>query len=467
MDDANLFYRMRSLDRLLGKEWRENDGKDGELDKQEIYFASPNELNDPMEGFGSIVFKGDKILWHNFFKHYVMCLERRCNVYILCKELYKQPSFDLNDMVIHNAFDDLYSQISQKMFNDIYKDFKLDCSKEIDTIATIKTPITKDTLYYYLKIIHFVALAHINKHYIENGFIQNHSIDYFGIAKVHRDFLTPLIKCWEKYNIGDGQNKELDEMCRYAKYAGDSEIIKNLLNAPPEINMTMYDFPISYLNYLDELIYPAYYVACFLKKSRNSSLWGHYADGHKGVCLIFKNSANGIKLTDLKPLPFEKINYNAEFETINFFENLSNLAKFQILKWHCGENNQKSSVVDKIFKNEEEWRKDCRKTFYKKIVTKTKDWQYENEYRLVIDCQNKLEKQERIFQYNFDDLEGIIFGMETPQDAKAIIIDIIWKKCIANNRKEFKIYQAYYCKESGDIQYKLYRLIQNYAQNLV
>ena len=89
--DVNLFYRMRSLDRLLGDKWQENDGKDGELEKQEIYFASPSELNDPMEGFSNIVFKGDKIVWHNFFKHYVMCLERRCNAYILCKEWDTQP----------------------------------------------------------------------------------------------------------------------------------------------------------------------------------------------------------------------------------------------------------------------------------------------------------------------------------------------------------------------------------------
>jgi hypothetical protein len=37
------FYRFRSVDALLGER--------AELDSQEIYFASPAELNDPMEGF--------------------------------------------------------------------------------------------------------------------------------------------------------------------------------------------------------------------------------------------------------------------------------------------------------------------------------------------------------------------------------------------------------------------------------
>ena len=62
------FYRFRSIDALLGKH--------RELEEQTIYFASPEELNDPMEGLRDIVWDGDKIVWTNFFKHYVFCLNR-------------------------------------------------------------------------------------------------------------------------------------------------------------------------------------------------------------------------------------------------------------------------------------------------------------------------------------------------------------------------------------------------------
>ena len=54
------FYRFRSLNNLLGKY--------KELENQEIYFAPPEELNDPMEGFKNIIFNGDLIVWNNFFK---------------------------------------------------------------------------------------------------------------------------------------------------------------------------------------------------------------------------------------------------------------------------------------------------------------------------------------------------------------------------------------------------------------
>ena len=62
----NTLYRFRSIDALLDKYQ--------ELESQTIYFASPDQLNDPMEGFRDIVWRGDKIVWTNFFKHFVYCL---------------------------------------------------------------------------------------------------------------------------------------------------------------------------------------------------------------------------------------------------------------------------------------------------------------------------------------------------------------------------------------------------------
>ena len=61
------FFRFRSIEQLLGDKYQE-------LERLTIYFASPEELNDPMEGFRDIVWSGDKIVWTNLFKHYVHCL---------------------------------------------------------------------------------------------------------------------------------------------------------------------------------------------------------------------------------------------------------------------------------------------------------------------------------------------------------------------------------------------------------
>ena len=49
------FFRFRTIDALLGQFQ--------ELKEQTIYFASPDELNDPMEGLRDIVWNGDQIVW--------------------------------------------------------------------------------------------------------------------------------------------------------------------------------------------------------------------------------------------------------------------------------------------------------------------------------------------------------------------------------------------------------------------
>jgi hypothetical protein len=51
---TELLYRFRKTDKLLG-EFQE-------LENQEIYFASPEQLNDPLEGFKDLYWKGDDIL---------------------------------------------------------------------------------------------------------------------------------------------------------------------------------------------------------------------------------------------------------------------------------------------------------------------------------------------------------------------------------------------------------------------
>jgi len=62
------FYRFRSLDALLGQRQ--------ELEKQEIYFAAPEELNDPMEGYKDLVWNGDEIAWRNLLRHYLLCFDQ-------------------------------------------------------------------------------------------------------------------------------------------------------------------------------------------------------------------------------------------------------------------------------------------------------------------------------------------------------------------------------------------------------
>ena len=85
------FFRFRSIDALLDKYH--------ELEKQTIYFASPEELNDPMEGFRDIVWRGDKIVWINLLRHYASYLNHHLLMFQMLKKSVKLNRH-YNDLVV-------------------------------------------------------------------------------------------------------------------------------------------------------------------------------------------------------------------------------------------------------------------------------------------------------------------------------------------------------------------------------
>ncbi len=75
-------YRIRSLEKLLWK---------GELENDQIYFCPVEDLNDPVEGYKDLLWRGDHVAWSNLLKHYVLCL---LNVLPMC--FIGGPDFDRN-----------------------------------------------------------------------------------------------------------------------------------------------------------------------------------------------------------------------------------------------------------------------------------------------------------------------------------------------------------------------------------
>ncbi|MGY5744416.1 hypothetical protein [Vibrio cincinnatiensis] len=104
------------------------------------------------------------------------------------------------------------------------------------------------------------------------------------------------------------------------------------------------------------------------------------------------------------------------------------------------------------------WRDNHWENFYQGITQKTKDWEYENEHRLIINTMgndyNTIE--DRTLTYNFKSLEGIIFGIKTSEEDKVKIMGIVENKIKENEHYDFSFYQAYYCHDTGKIKhYKL------------
>ena len=161
------FFRFRSIDALLGKH--------RELEEQTIYFASPEELNDPMEGLQDIVWNGDEIVWTNFFKHYIFCLNRSCLVLRLIDSYQK---FDVNSIPILERWDQMRFPIEKSLFDDIWDRFyNLPYTQEIiEAAANTRRKVRYNEILYYFQIIHFVLLDEIRKSYIDHGIVSESQV---------------------------------------------------------------------------------------------------------------------------------------------------------------------------------------------------------------------------------------------------------------------------------------------------
>ena len=81
-------YRFRSVENLIGDYQ--------ELEKQQIYCASLDELNDPLEGKMIYFWHGDRIVMENLFKHYLLCLD---HVVFLAKLLKDDQGISKDDIL--------------------------------------------------------------------------------------------------------------------------------------------------------------------------------------------------------------------------------------------------------------------------------------------------------------------------------------------------------------------------------
>ena len=107
------FYRIRNLNSLVGKY--------KELENQEIFFQTTEKLNDPIEGFMDFVFQGDKTVWKNFFKHYILCLEWLFQNYLIYGE--NDIELSIDHIPVFRSYDELKTLEYKKLINSITKKF--------------------------------------------------------------------------------------------------------------------------------------------------------------------------------------------------------------------------------------------------------------------------------------------------------------------------------------------------------
>ncbi len=462
---AKLFYRFRSIENLIGD--------DQELETQNIYFAHPKQLNDPMEGYRDVYWQGDFIVWKNLFRHYLLCLERFCSLLTIVGET--QPLTEI-EIPVFLSESDFPTTNYKALFSEIVSTF----FSNPNIIALIKgisersSPVRREELFFYLRAIHQIAMGAIYKIHHSNGLATYKE----NIDTRANQFLSEILQLnwFEVLERSVKEKKHLDEVLSaiFAVHKQTSAQL-DIINRCNQDNVSDYknrnfvisDFPENYISKLEQLIYPEWYVACFMSDFSNSSVWGHYGKNHSGVCLIFKADAVGESFNlNLQTMTggswnkthgftpshgfishkFEQVDYVKGFGDIDFFRYLGRLSITQLnASWYFDEGNR-SICADDMLSDEEAWRARYWSNFHRDILIKSDDWKYEKEYRLILtsNLSSFSDKKDRLLQYDFHSLEGLIFGIKTSLEDKIKIVKIIERKCKELGRKDFKLYQARY-----------------------
>lgn len=465
--DYKMLYRFRDMDHLLGKY--------EELERQEIYFASQNELNDPLEGMLQIIWDGDEIAWRGLINNYLLCLEHTFTLYRLgasMEELQDIPVFKTSDDLPTKAYGNLYGEIKKEFFE------KTEANQFINAFGKDDIAISQNELSFFLRYFHTAAIEIAIKVHHQNGLISDEEMQHIFKPNPSGEVdISKVISAFVKAKIDkDEKQKELFEFLSsmYDQYILEMQfgVYESFNEMQKKWSFIYMGFTEKYVENLTKLIYPNCFVSCFSRGFSNSSMWGNYADGHRGACLIFDTkefegksrlpiylpysySSNGVSYRYIDK-EFSKVTYHSKLQAINFFDSLGRLNGIQLEKWLVDENKNRSKNYERIHKDMDHWRRNYWDFFEKMNCSKTKDWEYEEEFRLYITDSffEFREAKERVIKYKFENLNGIIFGIKTTTEDKIRIIKIIAQKCKEHKREEFSFYNAAYDLESEEIKIK-------------
>ena len=447
-------YRFRSMKRLLEDEYQE-------LKKQEIYFARPEQLNDPMEGLRDIFWRGDKIVWENFFKHYAFCL------YTTLHFLVAGPSIQLNanNIPILGRWDKLPFP-AQRLFNEVWDRF-LDIAKIpefIEALENTNRKIRDRELRIYLESIHSALFYEIAEVFFANGLMPQSAIHRppEGLPPVGERLVSAL-EAMAQLEEDEEKANALLQSFECVKYGMKIELQLNnvILTGISERKFLLvhFDFPGVYLKEIEKLLWFNWRTVCFTENYHNSVVWSTYGDKHKGACLIFESAQIDGSRQYSAVSGLHKVDYGPKPNEVDFFRSISVATVGQLKElWYTDAEGNFSECGDHIPRDGERdnddtvlWRKNYWDNFYRNITSKTKDWEYEQEWRLVLEDRWLDEGEDPKLIYDFNSLKGIIFGIRSSDEEILKAIKIIQKKCEKHERTDFKFYKAEYSQKGGEI----------------
>ena len=461
------FFRFRSVDAILGIY--------AELEKQEVHFADPTTLNDAMEGYRLVWWKGEERLWWNLLRHYAMCLSTTSMTCLLLPDDDKwcEPPIPVR-MIPSRLPTDLFRTLCAEVFDELR--INANVVTAVKQASASVTGLNQEELLFYITLIHPYAIAAVAKALERQGL--GKAMPAVPVTKEQEETTAAALAAWSKLDLASMNNDRAASF--FASYAVRSEM--NLIatyNARAQrqankIGLILYRFPESYINAcVSDLTHPPWSVACFSAVCDDASMWGLYGSEHRGVALKFiadvtdgrpSITLRGIVGTgqvkgqepsridgDIK-LAFEEVSYATKPPTMDFFSSLGRLSNKEASEiWYDGLDTNSTDIGGRRT-GTPEWREAYWSEFQKSVTTKLIDWKREREFRLVLPDMLEMRGKSCNLVYDFSKLAGIVFGLRTSLADKLRIIDFVQRKCAAAGRTDFISSQMYYNAGLGKLE---------------
>jgi hypothetical protein len=159
-------------------------------------------------------------------------------------------------------------------------------------------------------------------------------------------------------------------------------------------------------------------ICCFTAHDDHPLLWAHYADGHRGACLVFNNLDGLCPIFD-RPLPPMPVVYSDEVPQVRVFDFYVNREKF----WE---------------------------DVFQLFATKKKAWSYEQEWRVVVPSTRHLNEEQRLLRFEEQHMCKVVLGHRIDPAVR----DAIRQK-EARRRFPLLIYQAKISDSDAGLAFKL------------
>jgi hypothetical protein len=460
----DILYRFRSTDALLGER--------KELERREIYLARPQELNDPMEGYKDVFWRGDAVLWENLVSHYVLALLWCAMGFLLAPD----DSFEEPNIPATLTADDLPTDAFRKLYAEARDDFlaRRSATSACSLLTKIERPLRREGLRLVLSLVHSDAFAAVISTMRKGGFIRGDlplNDDARGDVLGRFEEAVPQVGEAEFEKIAFAANIVRQQQSLRALLALDGEATK--LGAR-KTHYLVFTFTDRYVEgVVEELVHFGWRAACFSSTCTNASNWAAYGDQHRGAALVFRPRLEGDSYflplqgiigssagLGIAPSPIRgaingeisRVEYSNRPQEIDFFRSLGTIPMKKLERtWRTNRVGDRSGVISEIMASDAAWRAAYWRSFYRVATTKLEDWKHEAEFRIVMSDMLGLrqDKASAKVTYDFASLVGIVFGMRTPDNDKVAIIKQVRSMCERAKRTDFAFHQMKYDGANG------------------